>query len=322
MRGKWIKQILILTAVVLVFCLYDVVIYRMVTKRCTSDRSGVMQAKSVELDKYLPFDEDSEIVKMRADIPLEGELPVLDGAAALYPVFSAFAGAVYPEDSCPFDGQDFAPDSRLKMNNTRGAYAAVVDGTSDIIFCAGPSEEQKAYAEEKGVELEMVPIGREAFVFVVNKNNPVDNLSVEQVRGIYSGQYTNWSELGGEDKRIDALQRNEGSGSQTAMENFMGDVPMKKDYDSFLGRAIGYSFRFYVEAVVREGDIKLLSLNGVYPDKENIREGKYPIVDSFYAIYRKDNTNPNIPVLIDWILSDQGQDIVEETGYVRVAPHL
>lgn len=313
------RQILFIACIIAMFALFDIGIYQVFTKRCISDYSKGMQAKSVDLDKYLPFDENSQIVKIKSELQLSGDLPVLDGAAALYPVFSAFVNATYPEESCVFDGENFSPDSSLQMNNTRGAYQAVVDGTSDIIICAGPSEEQLAYAKEKGVELEMVPIGSEAFVFVINADNPVDNLSVDEVKGIYTGTYTNWSQLGGENKRIGALQRNEGSGSQTAMLRFMDGEPIKRDYDSFLGSAIGYSFRFYVEGVVADGGVKLLSLDGAYPDRENIQSGAYPIVNHFYAVYRSDNDNENIPVLIDWMLSEEGQRIVEETGYVRKA---
>lgn len=315
---KLCGQILCIIALLAVFVIFDVTIYRVFTKRCMSDYSEGMQAKSVELDEYLPFEEESKIVKKKSALQLSGDLPVLDGAAALYPVYSAFVHATYPEESCLFDGENFAPDSCLQMNNTRGAYKAVVDGTVDIAICAKPSEEQLAYAEKKGVSLELLPIGSEAFVFLVNAKNPVDDLTVDQVKGIYSGKYKNWAELGGADKRIGALQRNEGSGSQTAMISFMDGVPMKADYDSFLASAIGFSFRFYVEGIVEDGGVKMISLNGVYPDKENIKNGSYPLVSNFFAVYRKDDKNENIPLLLDWMRSEEGQQIIEESGYVGV----
>ena len=64
--------------------------------------------------------------------------------------------------------------------------------------------------------------------------------------------------------------------------------------------------------------VKMLSVNGVYPDAGRIRDGSYPIIAEFYAIYRSDNTNPHIPEIVDWILSDEGQEIVGKTGYVSV----
>ena len=73
-----------------------------------------------------------------------------------------------------------------------------------------------------------------------------------------------------------------------------------------------------MDGIVENSDVKMLSLNGVYPSAENIRNGTYPIIAKFYAIYRADNENKNIPLLIDWLLSSEGQTLIEETGYVRI----
>lgn len=315
---KTVKQIGIIALITAIFAVFDIAIYNVITKTYINNTSPEMQAKSIELDKYLPFTENSEIVKLDSDTKLSGKLPVIDGAAALYPVFSGFVNAVYPSDSVVFADGGFSADSALQFHNTRGAYSAIVDGTADVVICAKPSEEQLKYAEQNGVELELVPIGREAFVFIVNKNNPVDNLTIEQVQGIYSGEYKKWSEVGGENIFIDALQRNAGSGSQTAMLSFMDGKPIKRDVRGIFGSAIGFSFRYYVEGIVENSDVKMLSLNGVYPSPENVSNESYPLVDSFYAVYRKGDNNPNIPVLIDWILSDEGQRIVEESGYSTI----
>ena len=226
--------------------------------------------------------------------------------------------AVYPADSVEFDGENFTPDSALQYSNTRGAYKAIVDGTVDIAICVAPSEEQLAYAREQGVELEFTPIGRDAFVFLVNSDNPVDNLTLEQLKGIYAGTYRNWSEVGGDHSHIAVLRRNAGSGSQSALLNFMGDTPVKPDYFTFLGRSIGFSFRFYVEGIVENGGVKMLSLDGVYPDTEHIRDGSYPIINDFYAVTRKGETNPNVQAFVDWMLSPEGQAVVEGAGYVGI----
>lgn len=312
---KLARQISAIVLLVAVFAAFDLAIYFNITKKYIRNTSPEMQAKSIELNKYLPFEENSGIVKLDSEIKLSGDLPVIDGAAALFPVFSAFVNSVYPSDSVFFDGENFTDKSALHYTNTRGAYSAIVDGTADIIFCAAPSKEQLEYAEKNGVELELVPIGREAFVFIVNRNNPIDDLTVEQVRGIYSGKYKRWSELGGNNKYIDPIQRNEGSGSQTRMLSFMEGTPIKRSPSALFGSAIGFSFRYYVEGIVENSDVKMLSLNGVYPSPENVADETYPLVNSFYAVYRKGDENKNIPLLIDWILSDEGQRIVKESGY-------
>lgn len=315
---KTFRQILTILLIILIFAGFDFSVYNLFTKRYINNTSEQMQAKSIELEKYLPFEENSEVIKVDTDFKLTENLPVIDGAAALYPVFSGFVNAVYPEDSVIFDGENFMPESSLQYTNTLRAYESVVDGRADIIFCAEPSEAQLKYAQEQGVELEFLPIGKEAFVFIVNNENPVNNLSIEQIRGMYSGKYTNWSQVGGDHTIIDPVQRIEGSGSQSVMVSFINSTPMKKNPFGFMGRAIGFSFRYYVSGIIDNGGVKMLSVNGVYPNKENISSGQYPITVDFYAVYRKDNTNPNVNLMLDWILSHDGQEIVEKSGYIPI----
>ncbi len=316
-KKKFKKQIFKIVLLIVAFVLYDLFFYYNVTRVFKNHTSAGMQAKSVDLDKYLPFDSNSEVVKVEHE-NLTGELPIIDGAAALYPVFSGFVGSVYPEESVEFDGENFTNNSKLQYRNTRGAYKAIVDGDVDIIICAKPSKEQEQYAKDNSVELEYVPIGKEAFVFIVNKDNPVDNLSLEDVKKIYAGEITNWKTVGGENKPIVTIQRNKGSGSQTTMLKLMGDTPIKTNIFRFFGRSIGFSFRYYVEGIVENGAVKMLSIDGVYPNKENIANSTYPIASEFYAVYNKANPNENIKKLIDFILSDDGQEIVDKSGYVKV----
>jgi phosphate transport system substrate-binding protein len=73
-----------------------------------------------------------------------------------------------------------------------------------------------------------------------------------------------------------------------------------------------------MDGIVENDSVKMLALNGIYPSAENIRNRTYPVVAQFYAIYRADNENANIPVLIEWLLSDEGQTLIEQTGYVRI----
>lgn len=317
-KSVLVKQISVLCAVAAIFALFNAAVYLNFTKPCLPDESEGRSARTIDVWRYLPFDENSLIVKDKANVEFTGELPVLDGAEGLYPLFSAFANAVYPESAVSFDGENFLPDSKLQMNNTLRSYKAVVDGTADIVFNAAPSEAQMAYAEEKGVELEFVPIGKEAFVFIVNGNNPVDGLTTEQIRGAFSGKYTNWKQFGGKNMPINPLKRLEGSGSQSTLVRFMGETEIKSNPLGFIGSPLGFSFRFYVEDVVRHGNVKLLAVDGVYPDNENISDGSYPLVSEFYAVYDKNNPNPAVKEMIDFILCEQGQSIVERTGFSRI----
>ena len=99
----------------------------------------------------------------------------------------------------------------------------------------------------------------------------------------------------------------------------MGEYEIgKKSPLAITGASIGFSFRYYMDGIVENSSVKMLSLNGVYPSRENIQNRTYPIVAQFYAIYRADNDNENVKTLIDWILSDEGQSLIEKTGYVRI----
>jgi len=328
-RKTLIKQIIAIALVVILFASFNISLYVLLTCRLSNNFSSVSQSKMIDVKKYLPFEEESDLAKVNSSLKLTDNLPVLDGAAALVPVYASIVNAVYPEGSVTYEGgtfsddnfygENFASDSKMQYKNTVRGYQAIVDGETDILFCAAPSEEQKKYAEENNVELVYVPVGLEAFVFFVNKNNPVDNLTVEQIRSIYSGKINNWSEVGGVDRIINPVSRLEGSGSQSAMNAFMGDEKIAdKSLFAVLGGSIGFSFRYYLDGIVDNENVKMLSLNGVYPDSENIKNGSYPVVAQFYAIYRADNKNENIPVLIDWILSEEGQKLIEECGYVRI----
>lgn len=323
------RQITAILALVLTFAALNLGIYGLVTRRLSNNFSGATQAKMIDVGSYLPHTEGARLPRIDSSLHLTGELPVLDGAAALVPVYAAVIHNVYPEGCVTYEGgsfsddnfygENFAADSAMQYKNTVRGYRAVVDGETDILFCAAPSAEQKKYAEERGVELVYVPIGLEGFVFFVNENNPVDSLTVEQVRGIYSGKYKNWVEVGGSRRAINPVTRLEGSGSQTMFEAFMGESSIgRKSPFSVFGSSIGFSFRYYMEGIVGNSSVKMLALNGVYPSAENIKSRAYPIVAQFYAIYRADNQNPNLPALIDWLLSDEGQALIEQCGYVGI----
>lgn len=168
----------------------------------------------------------------------------------------------------------------------------------------------------------------------MNAKNDIDELSLEQIKGIYAGEITNWSEVDGDNEKIRAFQRPADSGSQTALQRLMGDTPLmeapSEDVASGMGgiihevsqyknykNAIGYTFRYYSNEMVKNNEIKLLKLNGVEPTKETIRANSYPIASEFYIVTAGEPRG-NVKLLIDWILSEEGQALIEEAGYVSL----
>lgn len=272
------------------------------------------------------------------------EMPKMDGAEACYPVYAAIAKACYVGiDEIEKDFQkdaDKREDGRFNgeivtFTNTLNGFSRLIYKDIDLLFSARPSQDQLKEAEYEGVELEITPIGKEAFVFFVEADNPVDNLTSDQVRSIYHGDINNWAEVGGKDQEIRAFQRPAGSGSQTMMEYFMGDISLKEPdtYDTISSMegvisnvaqyanedgAMGYSFRYFIEGLNQEKNVKIISIDGVQPTVETISDGSYPLVVGLCLITRKDDPNPNVQKMIDFCLSEDGQEIIQKTGYGRL----
>lgn len=301
---------------------------------------------SVDLKPYYVENPENKLAKLNEPAELiisdVSKMPVLDGAEATYPVYSAFANACYENIA---EIQEYAKSEKgieknapkpVQFTNTIEAYKSLVNGDVDIFFGSMPSPEQKQLAADAGKELVYTPIGKEAFVFFVSEDNPVDGLTSEQVRDIYSGKITNWRKVGGRNLPILAFQRPKNSGSQTRMEYFMGDVPLKEPLKaefeiSMVGvvssvagyqnkkNAIGYSFRYYATQMVLpddSGHMKFLSLDGVYPSPESIADNSYPLTGQLYAVSLADNDNEYVEKLLEFMTSEQGRQIVRETGYI------
>ena len=299
---------------------------------------------NIDLDLYLPFHEDSHIAVLENEsnlrFTMEDHLPRVDGAAAVFPVYSAFVNATYPTERNYYNfwyGSAKLSTEYFQYNNTVGGYLSLAEKNTDIFFGAFPSQDQIDYATELGTAFQYTQIGSEAFVFFVHKDNPVDNLTTQQIKDIYSGKITNWSQVGGKSEQIRAYQRNPNSGSQSQLIRFMDGTPLMDpptdwvsgsmggiaqsvaDYRSTTA-SIGFSFRYYIEGIIQNPDIKLLSIDGVSPTVENIRNGSYCITTPLYAVTWEGNENENVQKLLDWVLSPQGQYIIEKTGYVPVGP--
>ena len=305
------------------------------------DSIPALDDREVLLWQYRPFAEDTKAVSLDEPSELQFEYPAgfqlkMDGAIALYPVYAAFVQAVYvnSEDRPTYEG--------AACTNTVNAYDRLIKRDADVIFAAAPSADQLDQAARAGMELHLTPIGREAFVFFVNSKNPVEGLTVEEIQRIYTGEITNWREVGGKNQSIRPFQRAANSGSQSALERLMDGLPLMEpekedrvsamdgiirqvaDYRNF-SNALGFSFRFYATEMVSDGDIRLLAVNGAPPTKETIRDGSYPLTSEFYAVTASpvgmpapESYNKDLGAFLDWILSEQGQEIIEKTGYVSL----
>ena len=295
------------------------------------DSITVKEVVNIDTSEYMPFDKNSKIALLdeESTLKLTENLPRVDGAAAFFPVYSAYVNAVYP-NTVELNYED---DNPFQYNNTYNGYWLLGERKTDIFFGVYPSPEQIEEAKSNGTEFIFTPIGDEAFVFFTHKDNPVDSLTIEQVKGIYSGEITNWKEVGGKNVPIKAYQRNSGSGSQSMMERFMGDTPLMTppkhqvqdlmsgiidrvtDYQN-RNSAIGFSYRYYLTGIMENPKVKVLKINGIAPTNENVRNGSYPIRTPIYAVTYEGQENENVQIFLDWVLGPQGQELLEKSGYV------
>ena len=261
---------------------------------------------------------------------LRENFPRIDGSTSLIPLEAGIRAAIF--------GKSFDEAQKDVVHSTTwGSFKNLLGGDADIIFSTPISAEQQKMADEAGIKLEQVPVVKEAFVFVVNAKNPVDALSQQQIKDIYSGKITNWKQVGGSDEPIIAYQRNTDSGSQNYMIDFMGETPLMEaptelrpgsmgglmdviaPNDGSLG-SIGYSVYAYAADMYGTGDnIKFIKVDGAAPTKETIISGEYPLSSYNYAIFRADEPEEGaVRRLAEWMTSYDGQLAAAEAGYATV----
>jgi phosphate transport system substrate-binding protein len=253
--------------------------------------------------------------------------PRVDGSTATIPLSEAIAADILGM-SAP-EVQKF-----IKHNTTHNAYVNLINGAADIIFVTAPSAEELKMAKIQGVQLEVIPIVKEGFVFLVNTKNPINSLTTKQIQAIYQGKIKNWKEVGGEDKGIIAYQREANSGSQTLMEKtVMHNLPLveapKNVVDGMEGlieniakydnsdRALGYSVFYYAKTMYNKDTIKFIAIDNIKPDNKSISTGKYPFSSDYYAVVKKSEPKDSpARLLLAWILSEHGQNLCEKAGYI------
>ncbi len=275
---------------------------------------------------------DTEPEAVETPVFDEKTLPLLDGSTATIPLSEGIVQALLGYDAA--EAQAF-----VKHNTTHNAYVNLIDGKCDLIFVTPPSADEYAMMDDSGRKFEVERIVKDAFVFMVNKDNPVEDISLEDLQKIYKGEITNWKELGGSDEPIKAFQRPDNSGSQTLMYKLvvpadeiapaptemrpggMDDlVDAVSDYDEGL-HSIGYSVYYYASGMYTDPGSKMIAVDGVYPTDETIADGSYPLTDGYYAVCDAEH-GENSPVgrLLAWLRSENGQKVAQASGYVPLMP--
>lgn len=278
---------------------------------------------------YMCLTNDVEIIEQQQEeaIFILEDYPRIESSIATLPLAEAFKANFTKKD---------IDEVELEHSKTYNAYVNLINRNTDLILVTEPLADVQTIAKQKGIDLEVVPIAKDAMVFFVNKDNPVENLTLNQIQNIYSGKIKNWSEVGGIDSKIQAFQKPDNSTSQTGMlelvmkgkkmlqpitetihQNTADIIDVISDYDNGIN-SIGYSYKYYTTMMYTNDSMKLLSINGIKPTYENIQTGLYDLQTVYYAVIRKDEAeNSNTRKLLNAMISEKGQNIAKEAGYVQ-----
>ena len=259
------------------------------------------------------------------------EFPGVDGSTACIPLMAQIMADT--------TGADLTEaQSAISVSTTAYAWENMGVYDSDLaqllIVYEAPDYVKDEIAQA-GTQLEQKAIGRDALVFIVNEDNPVQSLTQDQLREIYAGHITNWKDVGGDDTPIVAFQRGEDSGSQTLFQNLLiGDGELMEAptelapasmgglVDSIASynnsaNAIGFSVYYYIDQMYSQPGLRLLAVEDVTPSNDTIASQEYPLCNDFYAVIRASAAadSPERQVY-DWLSTEDGVRCIEKAGYV------
>ena len=256
------------------------------------------------------------------------DFPRMDGSTANLPLMAAVLSAVTGMDS-------ETAENTVNCTTTPTAWTQLASGLTDLLLVYEAAEDTQAALDDIGTELEITPIGLDALVFIVNEQNPVQSVTQDQLRQIYTGQITNWQDLGGQDLAIQAFQRDPTSGSQSLFRKLL--MPDQEPMDApkeFIpsemgglieqlagynneGSAIGYSVFYYASYMYAKPGLRFLAVDGVTPSDETIADQTYPLLNPFYVVIRADEPADSPARQVrDWLLSEAGTQVISDAGYI------
>ena len=258
------------------------------------------------------------------------EFPKLDGSTACIPLMAQMLA-----DTTGMDLEE--AQSIISVSTTAYAWESfgLYNTDTKMLVVYEAPDSVKEELEAANVQLEQKPIGVDALVFIVNEDNPVTDLTQQQLRDIYAGKITNWKDVGGQDLDIVAFQRRSDSGSQTLFQKLLiqggelmapptelAPTAMGELVDSLAAynnsaNAIGFSVYYYIDQMYSQPGLRLLSVDGVMPSNDTLADGSYPLCNDFYAVIRPDAAADSPErQLYDWLDTEAGQACIKKAGYV------
>ena len=310
------------------------------------DNSG----NDIFLPAYFPFENKGFLADPATppSLRIAADYPLIDGDIHLLPLYGAVVQAVYDIRSGEYHAE-FDPETddeprpaspEPHVRDVAGYEAStecplnfLMNNEIDIVFGDLPAARQFV-AEVTDEAPELIPIACDALVFFVHKDNPVTNLSLEQIRNIYAGEIQSWEKIGGPDTKILAFQSNDARTQQALTDMVMRDretiEPLREEFNLYdlnivnrlaeyrnRTNALGYDFRWRASRLFPAGEIRFLSIDGIAPTPENIRNGTYPLILPLVMATRQ-KPRKEVAALRDWICGPEGQALIDLTGFVSI----
>ncbi len=229
-------------------------------------------------------------------------------------------------EECARVFMEMNPGSRIFVSGGGSSHGvqAVADGTVDI-GCA--SRDLKSSETDAHPDLVTHAVAKDGVAVIVHQSNPVTDLTMEQLQGIYTGTITNWKDVGGTDSEIMVVTREEGSGTRDCFEQAVMK-PIKAEITDHAiiqdsngktrttvtgsAQAIGFLSLGYVN-----DEVKAVRLDGIMPSEESVVDGSYAISRSLWMI-TNDNPDSSEQAFLDFVLGYDGQKIVEDVHFIPV----
>lgn len=224
-------------------------------------------------------------------------------------------------------GEDFSAKNEgisveVQQIGSSAGIKNAIEGTSQIGMASRDLKD-----EEKASGLKETQIAIDGIAVITNKNNEVKDLTLEQVKDIYTGKITNWKEVGGKDAPIVVVSREDGSGTRDGFQENVGfeSEELTKDAQISDGsgniksivegneNSIGYISFGYVD-----DKVNALTIDGVELTVENVKDNKYAIARPFLLVNKEDKISEEGTKFIEFILSEEGQKIVEDKGFISI----
>ena len=300
---------------------------------CNKDKEHFVGIENISFENYPKVDGSTSaralnqmIAFKLLDVRYEWVEPIPSLAIYEWKLFSN-------EQDVPKEYRDFFWQ-HIKTSQTHGAFMNLIDGEADIILTHRTiSPDEKAYADNAGVTFIEPSIALDAFIFIVNKNNPVKSLTVEQIQNIYTGKITNWSQVGGNNTNIQVFTRPRNSGSEEVFRELVMDGLEPLDFpESAIGDmtrlfyevmeeedGICYIFNNYKDWIVRIPDniVPKIAINGIFPNENTVKNRTYPFIAEVHVAIRSDLDRHSMAYkLYEWLQSENAISTIKECGFI------